>query len=49
MGDVWVVATYAGSGAGVDDLLRARANLIVTVPLYLKFDPWQETPTRLVP
>ncbi len=49
VGDVWVVATYAGSGAGPDDLLRARANLIVTVPLYLRFDPWQQTPTRLVP
>lgn len=52
IGDVWVVATYAGSDAapaGAGDL-RARAHLIVTVPLYLKFDPWQGVPTgRLVP
>ena len=52
IGDVWVVATYAGSGADPADAgsLRARAHLIVTVPLYLKFDPWQGVPTgRLVP
>ncbi len=31
--------------------LRARAHLIVTVPLYLKFDPWQGLPPtpRLIP
>ncbi|WP_419938586.1 quinohemoprotein amine dehydrogenase subunit alpha [Candidatus Palauibacter sp.] len=52
IGDVWVVATYAGTGADPADAgsLRARAHLIVTVPLYLKFDPWQGVPTgRLVP
>ena len=43
VGDVWVVATHEGG-------LRARAHLIVTVPLYLKFDPWQGVPAgRLVP
>ncbi len=52
VGDVWIVATYAGSDAdaGASRSLRARAHLIVTVPLYLKFDPWQGVPTgRLVP
>ncbi|WP_419163091.1 quinohemoprotein amine dehydrogenase subunit alpha [Candidatus Palauibacter sp.] len=54
VGDVWVVATYAGADADPDAgpgrPLRARANLIVTVPLYLKFDPWQGVPTgRLIP
>ena len=37
VGDVWVVATHTGAGE-----LRARAHLLVTVPLYLQFDPWQE-------
>ena len=52
VGDVWVVATYAGADAAPEATrsLRARAHLIVTVPLYLKFDPWQGVPTgRLVP
>ena len=38
VGDVWVVATWppdAGDGAG----LRGRAHLLVTVPLYLRWDP----------
>ncbi|HSH74944.1 MAG TPA: quinohemoprotein amine dehydrogenase subunit alpha [Longimicrobiales bacterium] len=37
IGDVWVVATHR-SGA---DELTARAQLIVTVPLYMRFDPWR--------
>ena len=46
VGDVWVVATYDRGG----EQLRARAHLLVTVPLYLRFDPWQTTaPVRLVP
>lgn len=52
IGDVWVVATYADPGADPagGGSLRARAHLIVTVPLYLKFDPWQGVPAgRLVP
>ena len=52
VGDVWIVATYAGADAdpGASRSLRARAHLIVTVPLYLKFDPWQGVPAeRLVP
>ena len=38
VGDVWVVATWppdAGDGGG----LRGRAHLLVTVPLYLRWDP----------
>ena len=38
IGDVWVVATWppdAGDGGG----LRGRAHLLVTVPLYLRWDP----------
>jgi quinohemoprotein amine dehydrogenase len=47
VGDVWVVATF---DRGSERALRARAHLLVTVPLYMRFDPWQETsPTRLVP
>lgn len=38
VGDVWVVATY-GSGEGA---LRARAHLLVTVPLYMRWEPWRE-------
>jgi quinohemoprotein amine dehydrogenase len=50
VGDVWVVATHAGPGADPARPLRARAHLLVTVPLYMRFDPWQEAPpTRLVP
>ncbi|MDH3732070.1 MAG: quinohemoprotein amine dehydrogenase subunit alpha [Gemmatimonadota bacterium] len=47
VGDVWVVASY---DRGAERALRARAHLLVTVPLYMRFDPWQEAPpTRLVP
>ncbi|WP_419950695.1 quinohemoprotein amine dehydrogenase subunit alpha [Candidatus Palauibacter sp.] len=54
VGDVWVVATYTGAEADAEMVarrpLRARGHLIVTVPLYLKFDPWQGVPTgRLIP
>ncbi len=37
VGDVWVVATY-GAGAGP---IVARAHLLVTVPLYIRFEPWR--------
>ena len=48
VGDVWVVAVYEASGRARP--LRARAHLLVTVPLYMRFDPWQDAPpTRLVP
>jgi quinohemoprotein amine dehydrogenase len=38
VGDVWVVATYQPPGPARP--IRARALLVVTVPLYLRFDPW---------
>lgn len=38
VGDVWVVATYDDGGG---EALTARAHLVVTVPLYMKFDPWR--------
>jgi quinohemoprotein amine dehydrogenase len=38
-GDVWVVATYAAPGAPATERpLRARAHLLVTVPLYMDWD-----------
>ncbi len=49
-GDVWVVATYQPPGAARDGAdrsdrsdksdksIRARAHLLVTVPLYIKWD-----------
>jgi quinohemoprotein amine dehydrogenase len=42
-GDVWVVATYRPAGsaspaAGAALALKARAHLLVTVPLYMKWD-----------
>lgn len=38
-GDVWVVASYQPKAAeGAARLLKARAHLLVTVPLYLKWD-----------
>lgn len=45
IGDVWVVATYQpdenGNGARP---LKARAHLLVTVPLYLRWEPWKGEP-----
>ncbi len=40
VGDVWVVATYIppGMSAPPPAPLRARSHLLVTVPLYMKFD-----------
>ena len=37
VGDVWVVATYAPAAAGGKPL-RGRAHLLVTVPLYMRWD-----------
>jgi len=38
-GDVWVVATYKPKDAAKDaQPLKARAYLVVTVPLYVKWD-----------
>ena len=36
VGDVWVVAEYRAAGA--TESLRARAHLVVTVPLYMRWD-----------
>jgi quinohemoprotein amine dehydrogenase len=46
IGDVWVVATYQetenGQGNGNNARpLKARAHLLVTVPLYLRWEPWR--------
>ncbi|MGQ0641695.1 MAG: quinohemoprotein amine dehydrogenase subunit alpha [Gemmatimonadaceae bacterium] len=51
IGDVWVVATYqppaTPTAAGTDGNngapprpIKARAHLLVTVPLYMRWDPW---------
>jgi quinohemoprotein amine dehydrogenase len=37
-GDVWVVASYAPTGGDAAKPLKARAHLLVTVPLYMKFE-----------
>jgi quinohemoprotein amine dehydrogenase len=40
IGDVWVVAKYAAEASGGKPAatIRARAHLLVTVPLYMRFD-----------
>lgn len=38
IGDVWVVATHRPTSG---DALTARAHLVVTVPLYMRFEPWR--------
>jgi quinohemoprotein amine dehydrogenase len=38
IGDVWVVASVQPDGAAGS--LSARSHLIVTVPLYMRWDPW---------
>ena len=48
VGDVWVVATLAQDDNG-DRPLRARAHLVVTVPLYLLFDPGANVSTGASP
>ena len=40
IGDVWVVASYQPEGGEPTRPLRARSHLIVTVPLYMRWDPW---------
>ena len=39
VGDVWVVATYRSPSNPSAAPLRGRAHLLVTVPLYMRFDP----------
>jgi quinohemoprotein amine dehydrogenase len=43
VGDVWVVASYR-PGGGDPRTLKARAHLLVTVPLFMRFDPWRVAP-----
>ncbi len=38
VGDVWTVATYRGPDGKE---VRGRAHLIVTVPLYMRWEPWR--------
>ncbi len=38
IGDVWVVGTHR---TPTGEELSARAHLVVTVPLYIRFDPWR--------
>ena len=44
IGDVWVVASFTPPGEQTDGPLRARAHLVVTVPLYMRWDPWGDIP-----
>lgn len=41
VGDLWVVATYTPPDGRP---LRARGHLVVTVPLYLRWEPWRIAP-----
>lgn len=43
VGDVWIVATYQPPGR-TGRPLTARAMLVVTVALYIRFDPWRIAP-----
>ena len=43
IGDVWVVATHRRDDGTT---LSARSHLIVTVPLYMRFQPWREVDSR---
>jgi quinohemoprotein amine dehydrogenase len=45
IGDVWVTATHTPEGADARPV-RARAHLVVTVPLYMRWDPWPLPGTR---
>ena len=40
VGDVWVMASFLLEGAGPARPLQARSHLIVSVPLYMRWDPW---------
>jgi quinohemoprotein amine dehydrogenase len=44
VGDVWVVATHTPEGADARPI-RARAHLVVSVPLYMRWDPWPPATT----
>ncbi|MGI9627064.1 MAG: quinohemoprotein amine dehydrogenase subunit alpha [Longimicrobiales bacterium] len=38
VGDVWAVATYTGPDG---NLVKGRAHLLVTVPNYMRWEPWR--------
>ncbi|MGH7468235.1 MAG: quinohemoprotein amine dehydrogenase subunit alpha [Longimicrobiales bacterium] len=40
IGDVWIVATHQPTRTGAR-ALRGRAHLVVTVPLYMRWEPWR--------
>jgi quinohemoprotein amine dehydrogenase len=41
IGDIWVVATYTPPDGRP---MRARGHLVVTVPLYMRWEPWRIAP-----
>jgi len=43
VGDLWVVGTHTTADGRT---LTARAHLVVTVPLYMRFEPWREVDAR---
>ncbi len=43
IGDVWVVATYKSPVADAAPM-KARAHLLVTVPLYMRWESWRAAP-----
>ncbi len=44
IGDVWVIANFSPPGEQANRPLQARAHLIVTVPLYMRWDPSGDLP-----
>ena len=46
IGDVWVVATYTPPTPGAR-ALKGRAHMIVTVPLYMRWEPTRTSPCLL--
>ena len=44
IGDVWVIANFSPPEGQANRPLQARAHLIVTVPLYMRWDPWGDLP-----
>ena len=43
IGDVWVVATHTPAAPGAR-ALKGRAHLVVTVPLYMRWEPTRTAP-----
>ena len=42
VGDIWVVAAWAPGGGARP--MRARGHLVVSVPLYMRWEPWRISP-----